>query len=82
MNQIKNAAGHFSSLWQPSGSILIPTTETQQRKSYARAKELAKREQICREIEALTGKPVRRYARRLDGVTRRWNGVKVNQPIG
>lgn len=80
MNQIKNARGHFSSLWQKSGDVLIPTTETSQKKSYARAREMAKREEICIATELLTGKPVRRISRSLDGVSRRWTGVKSNQP--
>jgi len=80
MNQIKNARGHFVSLWKQSGDVLIPTTETSQRKSYARQREMAKRDEICVAIEKLTGTKVRRISRSIDGVSRRWNGVKANQP--
>lgn len=80
MNQIKNAAGHFASLWQQSGQILIPTTETNQKKSRVREREMAKREEICAAITQLTGKPVRRISRSIDGVSRRWTGVRANQP--
>jgi hypothetical protein len=80
MNQIKNARGHFASLWQQSGQILIPTTETNQKKSRVREREMAKREEICIATEQLTGRPVRRISRSIDGVVRRWSGVRANQP--
>jgi hypothetical protein len=76
MNLPKNVRGHFASLWRQSGPILIPTTVTHQYKSRARAKEHAKREELCRDIEALTGKPAARISRSIDGVNRRWRGVK------
>lgn len=78
MRTIKNVRGHFRSLWIPGGPILIPTTVTDQLKSKVRAKEMAKREQICRDIEVLTGKPVARISRSIDNINRRWTGVKVH----
>lgn len=76
MNTPKNVRGHFASLWHHSGPILIPTTVTHQFNSRAREKELAKRESLCSDIEALTGKPVARISRSIDGVNRHWTGVK------
>jgi hypothetical protein len=71
-----NMSGHFRSLWTQSGGSLVPTTVTSQRKSRARAKESAKREQMARDIEALCGSRPEMIARSLDGVERRWKGVK------
>jgi hypothetical protein len=72
----RNVRGHFRSLWINGGSILIPTTVTDQCKSRVREKELAKRDTVAAEIAAITGKPVARVARPIDGIVRRWNGVK------
>lgn len=76
MNILKNVRGHFASLWQKSGDILIPTTITTQRKSKAREKEAARRELMAAEIEKLAGSRPAMIARSIDGVNRRWHGVK------
>ena len=83
MRAPKNARGHFASLWLPSGGSLIPTTVTTQRKSFARAKELAKRMQLIGELQDLTGdKKYATVARQFDAVNRRWRGVKTHGPDG
>ena len=76
MNIPKNVRGHFASLWQKSGDILIPTTITSQRKSKAREKEAAKRALVAADIEKLTGSRPALVARSIDGVNRRWTGVR------
>lgn len=76
MNVPKNVRGHFASLWQKTGEILIPTTITTQRKSKAREKEATRREQMAVEIEHLTGKRPAMIARSIDGVNRRWTGIR------
>lgn len=73
-----NVSGHFRSLWTPMGNVMVPTTVTNQRKSRARAKESAKREQLAQEIEAAFGSRPAMIARPIDGITRRWVGVKSN----
>jgi hypothetical protein len=73
-----NAAGHYASLWIPSGTSLIPTTITNQKKSHAKEIEAAKRAKILAEMEKLTGGPVSGYSHKIDGVNRRWTGVKGN----
>lgn len=75
-----NNCGHFRSLWARSGDILIPTTITSQRKSKVRAREAAKKQALLDEIQELVGHPVSDIARSLDGVQRRWTGVKVSSP--
>lgn len=79
MRPIKDARGHFSSLWVAGGPVMIPTTVTTQYKSKARALENAKRDEICRDTEALTGSPVKHISRKIDGVVRLWSGVKANR---
>lgn len=76
MHVPRNMRGHFSSLWTMGGPILVPTTVTSQRKSKVRAREMAKRAELCADIEVLTGKPAERISRSIDGVSRRWSGVK------
>jgi hypothetical protein len=76
MNVPRKVSGHFRSLWQQQGPTLIPTTVTNQYKSRRRQIESMKRDMICAELEQLTGKPVARVARSIDGVSRRWTGVK------
>lgn len=76
MNIPNNTCGHFKSLWQSGGPILIPTTVTNQRKSRVRERELAKRAAVASDIEALTGTRPALIARSIDGIARRWNGVK------
>lgn len=73
-----NNSGHFRSLWTMAGNVLIPTTVTSQKKSKTRAKEQAKREQLAKEIEAIAGERPAMIARSIDGVERRWKGVKAN----
>jgi DNA-directed RNA polymerase specialized sigma subunit len=73
MNRIR---GHFSSLLRKSGEIWVPTTLTNARKRTGQAKEMAKRAELLRELN------VEPIARRLDGVVRRWNGVKNHGPDG
>lgn len=78
---IKNARGHFASLWVPFGATLIPTTVTDQRKSYARQKEALKKAHVIEELKALTRSgSYASVARSLDGVVRRWKGVKNHMP--
>lgn len=79
MSDLVNARGHFSVVWKRSGSQIVNTTVTSQRKSRARELEAAKKAQLCAEIEAITGDPVRLISRSIDGVSRRWTGVKSNQ---
>jgi hypothetical protein len=76
MNPPKNLSGHFSAIFT-EGAIMA-TTITSRRKSRAREIEAARRDELCKEIEAITGKPAKRIARSIDGVNRRWNGVKGN----
>lgn len=73
-----NNRGHFRSLWARAGDILIPTTITSHYKSKARAKEIAKKQQLLDEIQELVGHPVSDVARNIDGIQRRWTGVKAN----
>ena len=68
--------GHFASLLRRHGDILVPTTLTNARKRTGAAKELAKRQKLLDELQ------VSPIARRLDGVVRRWNGVRNNGPDG
>lgn len=75
-----NNAGHFRSLWARAGDILIPTTITSHYKSKARAKEAAKKQRLLDEIQELVGHPVSDVARPIDGVIRRWSGVKSHSP--
>jgi hypothetical protein len=79
-NKPKVTRGHFSSLWTKSGDILVPTTLTTQRKSFARVKEQAKRNQLLAELSELTGEPHLAYPRAYDGIVRRWTGVKNHGP--
>jgi hypothetical protein len=79
MNEPSNARGHFASLWVKGGDIMIPTTITTQRKSKAREREAAKRAELVADLEKITGQKVRTVARSIDGVTRRWTGVKSNR---
>lgn len=72
-----NMSGHFRSLWTQNGSSLVPTTVTNQRKSKVRAMENAKRQQLASEIEALCGSRPAMVARSIDGIERRWRGVKA-----
>lgn len=71
-----NMSGHFRSLWTQNGSSLVPTTVTSQRKSKVRAMENAKRQLLASEIEALCGSRPAMVARSIDGVARRWTGIK------
>jgi hypothetical protein len=71
-------SGHFRSLWARAGDILIPTTITSQYKSKAREREAAKKLALLDDIQELTGHPVSSVARSLDGIQRRWSGVKAN----
>lgn len=73
-----NSSGHFRSLWQRAGDVLIPTTVTNQIKSKARERELAKRLLMADEIEKLVGCRPAMIARSIDGVSRRWTGVKAH----
>lgn len=70
--------GHFRSLWQKTGDVLIPTTVTNQVKSRVRERELAKRQLMADEIEKLVGCRPAMIARSIDGVNRRWVGVKAH----
>lgn len=70
--------GHFHSLWEKSGDVLIPTSVTTQLKSKSRANEIAKRISLADEIEKQTGARPAMIARSIDGVNRRWVGVKAN----
>jgi hypothetical protein len=76
MNIPKNVRGHFASVWQKNGDSLTATTVTSQRKSKAREKEAARRQAVAAEIENLTGSRPAMIARSIDGVCRRWTGVK------
>lgn len=80
MRSPANNCGHFRSLWARAGDILIPTTITSHRKSKARAKEAAKKQVLLDEIQELVGHPVSDIARSIDGVQRRWSGVKAHSP--
>jgi hypothetical protein len=72
----KNVRGHFRSLWTNGGGILIPTTITTQRKSRVREREMAKRQLVADAIEKLAGTRPAMIARPIDGVIRRWNGIR------
>lgn len=74
MNTPKNLSGHFASIY--AAGVNTPTTITSQRKSMVRAAELAKRALLAAEIEVLTGSRPAMIARSIDGVSRRWTGVK------
>lgn len=78
MSLPRNVRGHFASLWIPGGPILIPTTITSHFKSKAREKEAAKKAQLAAELEVLTGDKTKLIARSIDGIARRWTGVKVH----
>lgn len=73
-----NMSGHFRSLWTPMGNVMVPTTITTQKKSKARAKESAKREQLAQEMQAAFGTRPAMIARSIDGISRRWTGVRAN----
>lgn len=75
----KDIRGHFSSLWTQTNGMIVPTTMTTRRKSYAKQKEAAKRAELLADIEQLTGKPQSGISRKIDGINRRWTGVKSNQ---
>jgi hypothetical protein len=76
MSLPRNVRGHFASLWVPGGPILIPTTITSHYKSKAREREIARRARLAAELEALTGQKTKLIARSIDGISRRWTGVK------
>lgn len=83
MNKPKRTHGHFRSLWSRTSDILIPTTITTQRKNRSHEKEMTKRAQLVSELKQLTGAD--QYvtvAKSLDGVRRRWNGVKGSGNTG
>ena len=80
MRKPANMRGHFRSLWARAGDILIPTTITSQRKSRVKERETAKKQKLLDEIQELVGHPVSDVARSIDGVSRRWTGVKANTP--
>jgi hypothetical protein len=50
------------------------------RKKQANSKHEAARKKVIRETEALTGRHVSVISRSIDGVRRRWDRVKANQP--
>jgi hypothetical protein len=78
MKEQRNIRGHFDWLYprnHPSN-----TTMTTRRKSKAREKEAAKKAQLLTELKSLTGTEHPSYARSIDGVTRRWSGVKNHGP--
>jgi hypothetical protein len=73
--------GHFSSLWQPNGDMVVPTSLTSRPKRRSREKELAKRSALIEALSGLTGLPYRAtVAKSFDGTQRRWSGVKENGP--
>lgn len=74
MNPPKNLCGHFASIY--ASGVVTPTTITSQRKSKVREHELAKRAAVAADIEALTGSRPAMIARSIDGISRRWTGVK------
>lgn len=80
MSDLKDARGHFSVVWRRAGSQIVNTTVTSQKKSLAREKEAAKKLLLCEEIQRITGEPVKLISRSIDGVVRRWSGVKANGP--
>lgn len=68
-----DVTGHFA---------IVPgtnTTFTSRRKRQMSEKHEAARDKVVKEIECLTGAPVALYARALDGIQRRWSGVKSHQ---
>lgn len=76
MNKPRNLSGHFRSIF--TSGVNTPTTITSQRKSKVKEIEAARRDALCREIEEITGSPATRVARSIDGIRRRWNGIKGN----
>lgn len=76
MNKPKDISGHFSSL--PSTEGHAPTTVTTQLKRRTREIHEDKRQQLLAEIRRLTGDNYSGISTPLDGVTRRWKGVKGN----
>jgi len=68
--------GHFSSLWQPNGDMVVPTSLTDRPKRRSREKERAKKAALIAELSDLTGgKYGSTVAKSYDGVRRRWIGV-------
>lgn len=78
MSVPKNIRGHFASMWISGGDYMVTTTITSQFKSKAREREMAKRAVVAAELQALTGEPAKLIARSIDGINRRWLGVKAN----
>lgn len=78
MSTPKNVRGHFASMWISGGDYMVTTTITSEYKSKAREKEQTKRLEIAAELQKLTGQPTKLIAISIDGVNRRWVGVKAN----
>lgn len=56
------------------------TTVTTRTKNKSRQIEAAKRAKLIEEMQGLTGGTIQPYARSIDGVVRRWTGVKNHGP--
>lgn len=78
MKSRQQVDGHFKSLFQHGDSTSL-TTITSQLKNHSRRQDAMKTEQLLKEISALTGKPASRIGRPIDGVVRRWSGVKSHR---
>jgi hypothetical protein len=78
MNENTKVRGHFGLVYPQNTPN--NTTVTTRRKSNARVLESQKRAKIMSEIKLLTGSDHSPYARSIDGVNRRWTGVRNHGP--